>query len=119
MLLWTVICDLYLFHFKVLLNPDFSCSKSFVTFSFDKVLTGTYSFVSFVENSNPVGVTIAGLSPYTSLVVILAKTQILEQIKINSISQLINGIFKTLQKLLKCFSGITTSVTFLPTLSAS
>ena len=38
--------------------------------------------------------------------------------KINSTSQLINGIFKALQKLLKCFSGITISVLFLPTLFA-
>ena len=32
----------------------------------------------------------------------------LNQVKINSTSQLINGIFKALQKLLKCFSRATT-----------
>ena len=40
--------------------------------------------------------------------VILAKTQFLDQVKINSTSQLINGISKLLQKLLKCFIEITT-----------
>ena len=54
-----------------------------------------------------------------SFVVISAKTQFFEQVKINSTSQLISGIFNFLQKLLKCFSGITTSVSFLPTLFAS
>ena len=121
LLFWTVICDMYLFHFIVLLNPDFSCCKSFVSFSFDKVTIGTYGFVSFVSNSNQVGATIAGgslLFP-ASLAVISAKTHFLDQIKINSTSQLINYMFRNLQKLLKCFSGITTSVLFLPTLSAS
>ena len=52
------------------------------------------------------------------LLVISAKTQFLDQVKINSVSQLINGIFKAFQKLLICFSGITTLVPFLPTLFA-
>ena len=90
-----------------------------MSFSFDKVTTGTYNFVSVILNSNPVGATIAGLSPSASLVVISAKTQFLDQVKINSTSQLISGIFKLLQKLLKCFSGITASVSFLSTLVIS
>ena len=90
-----------------------------MSFSFDKVTTGTYNFVSVILNSNPVGATIAGLSPCAALTVISAKTQFLDQVKINSTSQLISGIFKLLQKLLKCFSGIATSVSFLPTLFAS
>ena len=81
-----------------------------MSFSFDKVTTGTYNFVPVILNSNLVGATIAGLLPCTSLTVILAKTQFLDQVKINSTSQLISGIFKPFQKLLKCFSGITTSV---------
>ena len=60
MLLWIVICNLYLFHLIVLLNPDFNCSKSFLSFSVDKVTTGTYNFVSVIWNSYPVGATIAG-----------------------------------------------------------
>ena len=48
-----------------------------------------------------------------------AKKQFFDQVKINSTSKLISGIFKLLQKLLKSFSGITTWVLFLPTLFAS
>ena len=72
-----------------------------------------------ILNSNPVGATIAELSPWAALTVISAKTQFLDQDEINSTSQLISGILKLFQKLLKCFSGITTSVLFLPTLFAS
>ena len=102
MLFWTDICDLYLFHFTVLLNPDFNCFKSFYHFCVDKVTTGTYSFVSVIWNSHLVGATIAGgslLFP-ASLTVISAKTQFVDQVKINSISQLSNGTFKVLPKLL-------------------
>ena len=48
------------------------------------------------------------ISECAFLVVISAKTEFLDQVKINSTSQLISGIFKRFQKLLKCFSGITT-----------
>ena len=82
-----------------------------MSFSFDEVTTGTYNFVSVIWNSNPVGGLFA--------TVISAKTQFFDQVKINSTSQLISGIFKLLQKLLKYFSGITTSVSFLPTLFVS
>ena len=75
-----------------------------MSFSFDKVTTGTYNFVSFILNVAPDGATIA--SSALAFTVISAKTQFLEQVKINSSSQLINGIFKPLQKLLKCFSWI-------------
>ena len=71
-----------------------------MSFSFVKVTTGTYNFVSVIWNSNPVG--------WLYAAAISAKTQFLDQVKISSISQLINGIFKNFQKLLKCFSGITT-----------
>ena len=90
-----------------------------MSFSFDKITTGTYNFVSVILNFAPDGATIAGLSSCGFLVVISAKTQFFDQVKINSTSQLISGIFKLLQKLLKCFSGITTSVSFLPTLFSS
>ena len=79
-----------------------------MSFSFDKVTTGTYNFVSIILNVAPDGATTAGLLPCASLLVISAKTQFLDQFKINSTSQLINGILKAPQKLLKCFSGITT-----------
>ena len=74
--------------------------------------------MSVIWNSNPVGATIAGLSPCAVFTVISSKTQFFDQVKINSISQLINGIFKVLQKLLEFFIGITTSVLFLPTSSS-
>ena len=51
--------------------------------------------------------------------VIAGGSRFFDPVKINSISQLISGIFKVLQKLLKCFSEITTSVSFLLTLLAS
>ena len=70
-------------------------------------------------NSNSAGGTIAGLLPCTFRLVISTKTQFLDQIKINSISQLIIGIFKLLRKSPKYFRGITTSVSFLSTLFAS
>ena len=72
-----------------------------MSFSFDKVTTGTYNFVSVIWNSNPVGGLFA--------TVISAKAQFFVQVRINSTLQLINGIFKFTQKLLKYFSGITTS----------
>ena len=75
--------------------------------------------MSVILNSNPVGAAIAGLSPSGSLSVLSTKAKFFDQVKINSTSQLISGIFKLLQKLLKYFSGITTSVSFLPTLFAS
>ena len=80
-----------------------------MSFSFDKVTTGTYNLVSFIWNSNPVGGLFA--------TAISAKTQVFDQV--NSTSQLINGIFKLIQKLLKCFTGVTTLVSFLSTLFAS
>ena len=72
-----------------------------------------------ILNSHPVGAAIAGLSPSASLSVTSTNTQFSDQVKISSTSQLISGIFKLLQNLLKYFSGITTSVLFLPTLFAS
>ena len=77
-----------------------------MSFSFDKVTTGTHNFVSVILNVAPDEATIVGLA--AAFTVISAKTQFLDQVKINSTSQLINGISKLLQKLLKCFSGITT-----------
>ena len=69
-----------------------------MSFSVEKVTTGTYNFVSVIYNSDPVGATIAGGSSLfpASLTFISANTQFLDQIKINFISQLINDIFKAL-----------------------
>ena len=62
--------------------------------------------VSVILDFAPDGATITKLTP--AFTVTLAKTQFLDQVKVNSSSQLINGISKLLQKLLKSFSGITT-----------
>ena len=103
-----MICDLYLFHFIVFLNPDFNFSKIFMSFSFDKVTTETYNFVSVILNFVLDGATIAESEAVST--VILAETQFLDQDKINSTSQLISGILKLFQKLLKYFKGITTFI---------
>ena len=55
----------------------------------------------------PDGGTIGGLK--TAFTDISAETQFFDHVKINSISQLINGISKRLQKLLEYFKGTTTS----------
>ena len=71
-----------------------------MSFSFDKVTTGTYNFVSVIWNSNPVGATTAGgslLFP-AALTVISAKAQFFIQVRINATSQLINRMSKFLQK---------------------
>ena len=69
-----------------------------MSFSSDKLTTGTYNFVSFILNSNSVGATIAGL--VSAFTVLSATVQFLDQVKINSTSQLISGIFKLLQNYL-------------------
>ena len=50
---------MYLFHFIVLLNPDFNCSNNLLSFSVDKVTTGTYNLHSVVSNFASVGELIA------------------------------------------------------------
>ena len=72
-----------------------------MSFSFDKVTTGTYNFVSFILNVAPDGDAIAGSA--SAFTVISAQTQFFDQVNISSTSQLIKGIFKLFQKLLKCF----------------
>ena len=67
-----------------------------MSFSFDKVTHGTYSFVSVISNVNVTSATIAGLAAAST--VIAAKIQFFDQVKINSTSQLISEIFKLLQK---------------------
>ena len=63
--------------------------------------------MSVISNIVPDRAKIAGLSPSASLAVISTKTHFPDHVKINSTSQLIDGIFKALQNVLKYFSGIT------------
>ena len=50
-----------------------------MSFSFDKVTTGTYNFVSLISNVNTTGATIAGWLHSASFVAISAKTQFFDQ----------------------------------------
>ena len=80
-----------------------------MSISFDRITTGTDHFVSVTLNITFVGLLIAATggfaSGFASLVALLVNIQFLDQVKINSTSQLISGIIKFLQKLLKCFNG--------------
>ena len=49
------ICDLYLFHFISLLNPDFKLVDNLISSFLDKVTTGTYNLQSFIASVAPVG----------------------------------------------------------------
>ena len=50
---------MYLFHFIVILNPDFNCSNNLLSFSADKLTTGTYSLQLVISNFASVGELIA------------------------------------------------------------
>ena len=110
---------MYLFHFIDLLNPDFNCSNNLLSFSVDKVTTGTYNLESVISNFTLVG----GLIRFAAaaggpLKALSTSTHSLYQDKINVISQLINGISKLLQKLPKYFNGmaiVTSSFSSSPT----
>ena len=95
---------MYLFHFIVILNPDFNCSNNLLSLSADKVTTGIYNLESVISNFASVGELIAAAGG--PLKALPASTHSLHQDKINVISQLINRISKLLQKLLKYFNGM-------------
>ena len=78
----------------VLLNPDFKCSKSLLSSSIHKVITGTYNFASFFLNVAFIGLLTAVSE---SLIALLVFTQFSDQVKIRFISQLINIISNVLQ----------------------
>ena len=91
----------YLFQLIVLLKPDFNCCNSFALSWIDKVIAGKDSFACAILNfAIPVAEEI---------------TQSSDQVKMRLISQLINGISRVLQKLLKYFNdtAISTSFVFL------
>ena len=82
----------------VLLNPDFNYWRKFTLSCFDKVTTGTWSFVSVIANVPlPVGLVI---------------TQIDDHVKMKLTLKLINGTLKVLQKLLKYINGAIISTSF-------
>ena len=69
-----------------------------MSFSFDKVTTGIYSFVSAIWNVAPDRTTIAESASAST--VISTKTQLFDQVEISSTFQLMKRICKLLQKLL-------------------
>ena len=88
----------YLFQLIVLLIPDFNCWSNYALSWVDNVTTGTKSFVSVIANL---------IAP-----VELVITQVDDQVKMRLTSQLINGISRVLQKLLKYFNGTIISTSF-------
>ena len=107
---------MYLFHFTVLLNPDFNISNSLFSFSIDKVTTGTFNLQSVILNVTSVGEFIPAIARLTSALAVLyalpTSTHLSFQFSSNDTSQLINGIFKLHQKLPKCFKGMAISKFF-------
>ena len=98
---------MYLFHFIVLLNPDFNCSDSLLSFSVDKVTTGTYNLQSVISNFALVRELIRfAAAAGRPLKALPTNTHSFYQDKINVISQLINGTSKLFQKLPKYFNSI-------------
>ena len=83
---------MHLFHFIVLLNPDFNCSNNLLSFSIDQVTTGTYNLQLVISNFSSVGELIAAAG--RPLKALPTSTHSLYQDKINVISQLINGMSK-------------------------
>ena len=112
------ICDLYLFHFISLVNPDFKLVNNLISSSLDKVTTGTYNLQSFVVNVAPIGAAV--FPPSKSLFIwSLVITQFSSHFNSKDTSQLINGIFNALQKLPIYFNGTTRITDFVPDLFAS
>ena len=84
---------MHLFHFIVILNPDFNCSNNLLSFSADKVTTGTYNLQSVISNFALVGeLTRLAAAAGGPLKALPTSTHSLYQDKNNVISQLINGI---------------------------
>ena len=108
--------ELYLFYLIGLFNPLYSSCNNLLSFSVDKVTTGTYNFVSFISTIASVELLTAATtgsgSGSASLVALLVITQFLDQDKIQFITQLINVISSVLQELLQYFNGTAISTFF-------
>ena len=115
-LICLVIPDLYLFFLTVILNPVFNCSNNLLSSSVDRVTTGTNNIVSVTLNVAFEGLLISDIAGSTpglaSVVALLVITQLSDQVKIRFISQLINSVCSTFQKLLRYFNGTAISTSF-------
>ena len=113
---WVAFSDLYLFQEIVLLNPYLIISKMLIFSLTGKVTTGTETLALFTWNvalfAEVATSYLTGSVFGTALDVLDVSdiTQYLDHDKSSSISQLINGKSRDLQKLLKYFNGTTTSV---------
>ena len=82
------ICDLCLFHFISLINPDFKLVNNLISSSLDKVTTVIYNLQSFIASVAPVGTLFLGLAP-TCLHSKLVITQFLFHFNSKDTSQLV------------------------------
>ena len=102
----------------VLLNLVFNCFKSLLSFSADKVTTGTQNLQSVILN--PAFFRELSLL-FVSHIVLFYKqviTQFSDQVKVKETSQLINRMSNALQTLLKYFNGTIILTFFVPSLYA-
>ena len=110
--------DLYLFQETVVLNPCFNFSKNVILSFICKMRTRTWSLMLFSWNVAPViDGAATGLSSPTSAVLDSEVTQLFDHYKSSSISPLVKGKSRDLQKLLIYFNGTTTSVSNLYAIS--
>ena len=115
------ICDLYLFHFISLVNPDFQLVNSLILSSLDKVTAGMYNLQSDIPSVALVG-TLPLITGGPALIILFSKlfiTQFLFHFNSKDTSQLINVMFNALQKLPKYFNGIANSIACVPSLFTS
>ena len=115
------ICDLYLFHFISLVNPDFKLVNSFISSSLDKLTTDMYNLQSVILSIALVGI-LPLITGGPALIILFSKLvlmQFLFHINSKDTSQLITGIFNALQKLPKYFNGIANSIACVSSLFAS
>ena len=92
----------------VLLNPVFNCSNHLLSFSADRITTGTYTLQRVIANAAPVRALIASTGGSAeraaSIVAVSVKIQFSYHVKIRFTSQLINGISDVLQILIRYFN---------------
>ena len=89
----------YLFQLILHLHLNFNCCNSFALSLIDKVITGIKNFVSVVASVVSWFATVSN-----------DRTQFADKSRIRSISQLISGFSRVLEKLLKYFNYIYSNI---------